>query len=169
MHEKHDNSILVIGYGNILRGDDGVGCSVAETVADWGFAWVRSIAVHQLLPELAADIAAVDLVIFVDAVIDTEMSRASITIIPLASGENAKFSTHIITPPLLLDMTQKLYNAVPIAYLLMIPARDFTLGKTLSLLANQGKDLALDYLRNVLQIHKNSGTVADLERYIDNR
>jgi hydrogenase maturation protease len=36
MNKKHDNhKILVIGYGNTLRGDDGVGYQIAETVADW--------------------------------------------------------------------------------------------------------------------------------------
>jgi Ni,Fe-hydrogenase maturation factor len=30
------NGILVIGYGNSLRCDDGVGQAIARRVADWG-------------------------------------------------------------------------------------------------------------------------------------
>jgi hydrogenase maturation protease len=140
-------TVLVIGYGNTLRSDDGVGYLVAATVAEWQLPQVRSIAVHQLLPELAPDIADVDLVIFVDAVVTIDRSTPKIEIIPLVAGCDEDFSTHIITPQLLLGMTQRLYGATPEAYLLTISAIDFTLGATLSSIAITGKDVALDYLK----------------------
>lgn len=139
--------VLVIGYGNTLRGDDRVGYQVAETVAEWQLPQVRSIAVHQLLPELAADIADVDIVIFVDAIVTHDPAKPHINITPLVSGGDDYFSTHIITPQLLLGMTQRLYGATPVAYLLTIPAIDFTLGANLSSIASTSKDLALDYLK----------------------
>lgn len=58
---------LVIGYGNELRGDDGVGPKVAEAVEAWKLAGVSVLALRQLTPELAADLAVVRRVIFVDA------------------------------------------------------------------------------------------------------
>jgi hydrogenase maturation protease len=140
-------TVLVIGYGSTLRGDDRVGYQVAETVGEWQLSQVRSIAVHQLLPELAADIAEVEIVVFVDAVVAIDSPTPDITITPIFAGDDENFSTHIITPQLLLGMTQKLYGAIPVAYLLTIPAIDFTLGATLSSIASQGKDLALDYLK----------------------
>jgi hydrogenase maturation protease len=142
--------VLVIGYGNTLRGDDRVGCQVAENVAEWQLPQVRSIAVHQLLPELAADIAEVEIVIFVDAVVTVDRARSDITITSLVAGGDENFSTHVITPQLLLGLTQKLYAATPDAYLLTIPAIDFTLGANLSSIANTGKDLALEYLKSWL-------------------
>jgi Ni,Fe-hydrogenase maturation factor len=60
-------SYLVVGYGNDLRSDDGVGQRVAEVVATWEISNVRSLAMHQLTPELAAELADVDVAIFVDA------------------------------------------------------------------------------------------------------
>lgn len=143
-------TVLVIGYGNTLRGDDGIGYQVAETVAEWQLPQVRSIAVHQLLPELAVDIADAKIVVFVDAVVAIDSPAPNITIAPLITGEDATFSTHIITPQLLLGMTQRLYGATPVAYLLTIPAIDFTLGANLSSIANTGKDLALEYLKSWL-------------------
>ncbi len=143
-------TVLVVGYGNTLRGDDRVGYQVAETVAEWQLPQVRSIAVHQLLPELAADITEVDLVIFVDAIIAIDPVKPDITITSLVAGGDENFSTHILTPQLLLGMTQKLYAATPDAYLLTIPAIDFTLGANLSSIANTGKDLALEYLKSWL-------------------
>jgi hydrogenase maturation protease len=142
--------VLVIGYGNTLRGDDRVGYQVAENVAEWQLSQVRSIAVHQLLPELAADIAEVDLVIFVDAVVTVDPVKPDITITPIVAGGAENFSTHILTPQLLLGLSQKLYAATPDAYLLTIPAIDFTLGANLSSIANTGKDLALEYLKSWL-------------------
>ncbi|HEU5101426.1 MAG TPA: hypothetical protein VFU22_20525, partial [Roseiflexaceae bacterium] len=60
-------SIVVIGYGNELRGDDAIGMIVAEQVASRGWPNVCAIATRQLLPELAEDLARVGLAIFVDA------------------------------------------------------------------------------------------------------
>jgi hydrogenase maturation protease len=142
--------ILVIGYGNTLRGDDRVGYQIAETVAEWQLPQVRSIAVHQLLPELAADIAEVEIVIFVDAVVTIDSAQSNIAITPIVAGGDENFSTHIITPQLLLGLTQKLYAAIPDAYLLTIPAIDFSLGANLSSIASTGKDLALEYLKSWL-------------------
>jgi hydrogenase maturation protease len=60
--------VLVLGYGNTLRRDDGVGAVVAERMAaDARFAGVVVRAAYQLLPEMALDFAEQDLVIFVDA------------------------------------------------------------------------------------------------------
>jgi hydrogenase maturation protease len=153
-------TLLVVGYGNTLRGDDGIGYQIAETVAEWQLPQVRSIAVHQLLPELAADIAEVEIVVFVDAVVAIDSPAPNMTIAPLIADENATFSTHIITPELLLGMTQKLYGATPIAYLLTIPAIDFTVGANLSSIASRGKELALDYLKSAVGVGGQFGSIA---------
>lgn len=147
--------MLVIGYGNTLRGDDGVGYQVAEAVAKWQIPQVRSLAVHQLLPELAEAIAAVATVVFVDAAVSDDattanITTANITIAPLVAGGDATFRTHIITPQLLLSLAQRLYGATPDAYLLTIPAIEFALGTDLSAIADRGKNLALDYLASML-------------------
>ena len=54
--------VLVIGYGNSLRGDDGIGPAVAQAFADEDATECADVIVcHQLTPELAESIAAVDL------------------------------------------------------------------------------------------------------------
>ena len=62
-----DGTILVIGYGNTLRSDDGVGPRVAMAVASREWPGFNAIAVQQLTPELAEPLAAAELAIFVDA------------------------------------------------------------------------------------------------------
>jgi hydrogenase maturation protease len=142
--------ILVIGYGNTLRGDDGVGYLVAETVAEWQVPSLRSLAVHQLLPELAEAMAEVDTVIFVDAIRVSDPSSAKIAFERLSTEEDATIRTHRFSPQSLLRLSQRLYDANSVAYLLTIPAIDFTLGNPLSAIACLGKDAALDYLKSFL-------------------
>jgi Ni,Fe-hydrogenase maturation factor len=63
-----ERGILVIGYGNTLRRDDGVGVRAAEMMAaDARFADVEVLTTYQLTPELSLDIATASLVVFVDA------------------------------------------------------------------------------------------------------
>lgn len=58
---------LIIGYGNTLRQDDGVGYRMAETIDRWDLPGVISRSVHQLTPDLAAELASVQRAIFIDA------------------------------------------------------------------------------------------------------
>lgn len=61
-------TVLVVGYGNPLRSDDGVGWQVAgRLAADPRFAGCEVLQRHQLTPELALDISRVELVVLVDA------------------------------------------------------------------------------------------------------
>ena len=74
--------VLVIGYGNTLRRDDGVGARAAELLAaDPRLSGVDVQARYQLLPEMALDIGASSLVVFVDA--DMRGLPGSIEIRPL--------------------------------------------------------------------------------------
>ena len=57
---------LVIGYGNDLRSDDAAGVRAASLLAEHHREH-RTIVVQQLTPELAADIAMADCVVFLDA------------------------------------------------------------------------------------------------------
>lgn len=145
--------ILVIGYGNTLRGDDGVGYLVAKTVAEWQVPDLHSLAVHQLLPELAEVMAEVNTVIFIDAISIDDPTSAKIAFEPLSTERDATIRIHRFSPQSLLSLSQRLYNASPVAYLLTIPAIDFTLGNPLSAIASVGKDAALAYLKSFLGLY----------------
>ena len=66
-------SIVVIGYGNPLRGDDAIGWKAAEALRDVyeDDTAVEVFASHQLNPEMAESVAEAGMVIFIDAVADT--------------------------------------------------------------------------------------------------
>lgn len=116
---------LIIGYGNSLRSDDGAGQTVAEAFFD--IKGVEAIAIHQLTPELAENIARAEQVYFVDA---TPIDQLKIC--PIEAIENERTFGHFVDPRALLNLTFTLYAYVPMSYLVLIPAINFELGETFS-------------------------------------
>jgi hydrogenase maturation protease len=137
---------LVIGYGNTLRGDDGIGFLVAEQVAAWNLPEVRSLSVHQLTPELAAEIAQAEVVYFADACV----GRSQTSIEPIEPVEITSRIDHLWSPSVLLHLAKKLYDADPVAYQILIPAIQFDYGTVVSVIANDGSAWSLKTLKDLL-------------------
>src|ERR1035441_10847597 len=68
--QKTPAGLLVIGYGNTLRRDDGVGPRVADAVAALALPGVHALACPLLTPELADPVSRARVAIFVDAAVD---------------------------------------------------------------------------------------------------
>jgi hydrogenase maturation protease len=122
---------LVIGFGNTLRGDDGVGPRIARAVARWGCPDVEAIAAHQLTPELAARVTEADSVIFVDARIAESGGEQCEAIKIDSSGATAEVG-HTCSPALLLILALRAFGREPPAHLITVPAFDLNLGEGLS-------------------------------------
>jgi hydrogenase maturation protease len=123
---------LIVGYGNPLRGDDGVGQAVAQAFAGGNaIDGVDALACHQLTPELAERFAAAARVVLIDVAAGREAGRVSV--IPLEPAP-APASTlgHHVEPAQLLHMAQKLYGRSPDAYLVTVGAGSLELGEGLS-------------------------------------
>ena len=139
---------LVIGYGNSLRSDDGIGIRVAEIVASWNLPEVRSLARPQLTPELAADLASVDLVIFVDAC--QAVGSDTVKLHALKPRDLIQIRSHFSDPRAILSLTQAIYGKFPLAWWLIVPGINFQLGDRLSSVAEQGVSQALDRIRSLI-------------------
>ena len=128
----HSNR-LVIGIGNPLRGDDGVGACLAEqaamlTAADpGGPVAVRSV--QQLTPELAEELAQLEDVLFIDAWLAPDTAEPRLTAIDAAAGA---LESHRLEPAQLLAASQALYSRMPRAHLLQVPAHAIGHGMELS-------------------------------------
>lgn len=142
-------SILVIGYGNPLRSDDGVGQQIAKAVAAWGLPNVEAIAIHQLTPELAEPLARADTVMFIDAY--PAAADLKIQVRPLELAESGMTSGHWCEPQALLAMTQALYGYHPQAWWVMVPGVNFELGDSLSPIAQQGIETALQSIDHLIK------------------
>ena len=121
--------ILVVGYGNDLRSDDGAGRVVASRIEalDLPGAHVRSQS--QLTPELALEITRADVVVFVDANVDCK----EMAVHPIQAGERGTQSmSHHTDPAALLLLAADLGRGPPRAYTASIPATNLELGFDLS-------------------------------------
>jgi len=142
--------ILVIGYGSPLRGDDSAGYQLAfELENDRG---ITSIASHQLVPELAAEIAVASEVIFVDAYItNSHLAKFIITsleeLTTRVHDQEQTMTSHAHSPASLLNLAKTLYHTCPPATLIGIPAFNCSLGEQVSSATRLNMDLAADWIR----------------------
>ena len=136
---------LVAGFGNMYRRDDGAARAVIDSLRerlgrprleeeddgfeDRGHA-IDTVVLHQLVPELANDVAGYDLVIFVDAHVGS---------IPDALREEAldvcyKPATvsHQLHPCTVLALAGELHGQAPQGILLSLRGYDFDYGEGLS-------------------------------------
>jgi len=123
---------LIVGYGNPLRGDDGVGPAVAHAFAgEAAIAGVEAIACHQLTPELAERFAAATRVVLVDAAAGLEAGAVSLTALQPAPALVSTLGHHV-EPAQLLLIAQRLYGRSPEAWLITVGAGSLELGEGLS-------------------------------------
>lgn len=142
---------LVLGYGNTLRGDDGVGYRLAEAVEEWHLAQVEAYPCHQLTPDLAALLAEQERVFFVDAALPQNPHWPLILtrLIP-ESAHSLTFTGHHSTPMDLLIMTQQLYGQSPLAYTLLLPTWAMGYGEELSPIAETGLRQGIRWLKELI-------------------
>jgi hydrogenase maturation protease len=130
MRASANSRVLVIGYGSTLRGDDGVGRYVADTIGRQGRPQVEVVSVTQLLPEFAGPVANARAVIFVDACCDDALETTQIrelVIEPVSAGQ-----THFAGPTDILRLSRSCYGRVPRAWLVSVPAKRFDISGELS-------------------------------------
>jgi len=126
--------VLIIGYGNPLRGDDGVGCVVAEEIAKRicdPEAKVQVVACHQLNPELAEAVADTRAVIFVDASVELKPGEIKVSSITPDRFSPVGISHHL-NPSALLATASELFGQVPVAKAVAIGAASFDFGMQLT-------------------------------------
>lgn len=128
--EPH-SGVLIIGYGNPLRGDDGIGWQVVDQLAKLAGDSTKVLTVHQLTPELAEPISEANLVIFIDACYEGQPgSWTCETVYPDPKPLDAY--THYLTPMNLLSYAQAMHGASPKALLISVAASSFDCGQELS-------------------------------------
>jgi hydrogenase maturation protease len=124
--------LLVIGYGNPLRSDDGVGQVVVERLkADGPIEGLELLACHQLLPEHAEPISQAEQVVFVDAAVGGPPGAITVREITAVPGDSAGL-IHDFTPQALLAYAGLLYGRSPEAYLITVNGHSFDHGETLT-------------------------------------
>lgn len=135
---------LVLAIGNTLRGDDGAAHHLADYLGARQGVDVRRV--HQLTPELAAEMAGVRITVFVDAdAAATEARMERVTAAPQRSSVS-----HTMAPGEIVLLAEQLYGFRGSAYLCHIPAHDFTRDGELSDAAEAGVRAAAELVTMLL-------------------
>jgi hydrogenase maturation protease len=144
--DSQEIRLLVIGYGNELRRDDGVGPKVVAAVAAWNLPNVRTLIDHQLTPEFAEPIASARRVVFVDASLSP---GDSVHLHDIEPHDHPEIITHVSDPRSLLALARQAFGRCPPASWLSIPVQDLDFGEGLSQVAQKGVGAALEALRRM--------------------
>jgi hydrogenase maturation protease len=124
-------TVLIIGYGNRLRSDDGLGVRVAEELSHSNLAVGAEILVrHQLTPDLAECISRMDAVLFIDAARTGAPGEIHCTRVEPYHPD--QLFAHQLTPETLMSLCCELYGACPQAFELSVCGECFELGDQLS-------------------------------------
>ncbi len=148
--------VLVIGYGNTLRGDDAAGVRAAERISAL-YPEAACRCVHQLSPEIAADLAEADEVFFLDAsVIAAEVQAHLLTEAEeeaMPESITVDGRSHFVTPAGLVRLCKVLYERCPIVWIVGIPASELDFREELSERTSEAVDLCVEVVGRLLMAH----------------
>lgn len=139
----------IIGYGNPLRCDDGLGQYLAEAL---GQGW-EVIMPTQLTPELAEPISRADCVIFIDAALGE--TPGAVRSEPVAPKLILGAFTHTVNPASLLAAAHELYGASPPALMISVTGASFEYGCDFSPIIRQQLSKIVSDVEKVIAAFQN--------------
>jgi hydrogenase maturation protease len=152
--------ILIYGYGNPGREDDGLGIELVNRLETWAagnqFTGIKFDNNYQLNIEDAEVISKQDLVIFVDAS-EEDIEDFCFSVVD-GTGKLA-FTTHSASPGYILKLCQELFQKSPIVLLLHIKGYAWNLKEGISQQALNNLESAYSYMVDFLKqpdVSKNS-------------
>ena len=111
--------LLVIGYGNPYRGDDGFGPLTASLIEELRLDSVVVIVARQLTPEMAIPLSRARYAIFFDAAVGDRPGAVCVT--PVAPCGISSVS-HFLEPGTLLTLAQTIFGHAPAASIITATA-----------------------------------------------
>jgi hydrogenase maturation protease len=142
--------MLVLGYGNPGRGDDGLGPRIAEAVDGLGLPGVCADADYQLQVEDSVALAEADVAVFVDA---SREGADGFRVLSLEPRRRTRFSSHMLDPEALLAITRQSFGSSPRAWLVAVRGHGFDLSETFTERARENYRAALTYVSVVARLY----------------
>jgi hydrogenase maturation protease len=141
--------VLVIGYGNDSRNDDGIGWHVVAELQRRQLPGVTCATAHQLEVDFAETVRDFDRVIFVDAAIpESPRPWWREEVVP---GFRSHAVAHFLTPGDVLGLCQTLHGRAPRGVLFSIRGHDFNFGTNFSPATRQAADEVVQQIVTELQ------------------
>ena len=139
--------VLIIGYGNPLRSDDGFGWRAAERLRQLiDDPDVEVLVLHQLTPELMEPLSRAQQAIFIDAAWPVKAG----------GGGSAPF-THHATPSALVAGARALYGRAAEATVLTARGENFDFGERLSPVVEKALEETVEKVRAICRHSTPSG------------
>ena len=126
MTRSDSHKMLLIGYGNPAREDDGIGPVVAEEIEKLGIEGLSIHSDYQLSVEDSVLVSEHDIVVFVDA---SAEGAEPFTFSPIVPDRTDSFSTHSVHPKQVMGLAYDLFSAKTDGYLLGIRGYSFSMFK----------------------------------------
>jgi hydrogenase maturation protease len=149
--------MLIYGYGNPGRQDDGLGVMLAEKLEKWsaenGLDHIHVDTNYQLNIEDAAEIANYGVVIFADASKE-DIGHFSFT--RLEPSGKSEFTMHAVSPGFILHLCNKVFNCDPETYLIHIRGQEWEFMENMTDSASKNLNMAMEYLKKFILEHPKS-------------
>jgi len=143
--------ILIYGYGNPGRQDDGLGIALTQKLEAWvienQLPGVDFDSNYQLNIEDAAAIAQKDVVIFADA---SEEDIEDFCLSQVDGSSKVSFTTHAASPGYIIQLCKELFKKEPLVLLLHIKGYEWAFQEGLSERARENLNRALEYMQTLL-------------------
>lgn len=136
----------MIGVGNILRSDDGIGAYICTRIENFRIAGVDCLMVQQLQVELVEDLLDYQLVIIADA----SLSDSEMDLSPLNQLEAGIASSHQIDAGMLFSVAKNIYQKELDIYICAVRGEDFSIGDTITTAALARANTAVELIRNFI-------------------
>jgi hydrogenase maturation protease len=141
--------ILVLGYGNPGRQDDGLGPAVAAAIEKLAWRNVTAYDNYQLVIEDAIDVAEHDIVWFVDA---ARIGPAPYFVSDISAAPGIEFTSHLIRPEVILAIAKQYYCRSPQAFLLGVRGYEFEFTEELTVGAAHNLHAAFAMLSDRIRV-----------------
>jgi hydrogenase maturation protease len=144
--------ILVYGYGNPGRQDDGLGIELVSRLEEWaaatGLADIEFDNNYQLNIEDAEVISRKDLVVFADA---SEENIEDFCLSKVDGSGKLSFTTHAASPGYIVKLCQELFQKEPLVFLLHIKGYEWAFQEGLSSKAQINLEKAVSFMKDILE------------------
>jgi len=114
--------VLILGYGNPGRQDDGLGPAAVSEIESMGLSNTTAFENYQLNIEDAMDVASHDIVWFIDA---AKTGQSPYSVRAVSPSSTIEFTSHIVRPEAILAIARQCYGGSPQAFLLVIRGYEF--------------------------------------------
>lgn len=147
--------ILLIGYGNPGRLDDGLGPALAAKIEAAALEGLTVDSDYQLTVEDAFDVSKHDIVIFADAAVK---GKEPFFIEEISSQSPMSLSSHSVSPEAVLYFAEKMFQSRARAFVLGIRGYEFNgFDERLSERAQKNLEEAFRFIKNIIKSGDFSG------------